>query len=349
MIIVAVLFALICIFRIKFSKHHCDYMSFGQTEAVKGIFAVFILLSHLRQYIAGVFAADYYVVVFLTHLGQLMVAMFFFYSGFGIMQSHAKKPNYAKGFFKNRIVKTLLHFDLAVLLYLVLSLVLGEKYAPGDYLFSWIGWTSLGNSNWFVFVMLCLYCAAWLSLEIYEKWKPKNNFPTVPVLCTGVSILLWILLRISGKDSFWYNTLLCFPAGMWFSVYKNALDRIVQKNIFLRLSCIAGVFALFAIFYFMGNQVAYSLCACLFCLLIVLVTMNVKVDNPILRWLGKHSFEIYIIQRFPMILFTRLGLSRMPFLFLLLSVVAAGVLAIGLKQAYTLLDKRLIKYNTSAN
>lgn len=177
-----------------------------------------------------------------------MVALFFFYSGFGILQSYATKCEYSSGFFKNRIFKTWIHFVIAVMLYLILSLIIGTKYRTIDYLLAWIGWTSLGNSNWFVFVMLALYVVTWCTfLLIGKRFVEKRNV----VLAIGVSAFsctLWLGLFFSGKQSWWYNTLLCHPFGMWFAVFKDKLDIQMSKlltriGIILVVAC--GFVALF--------------------------------------------------------------------------------------------------------
>lgn len=47
-----------------------------------------------------------------------------------------------------------------------------------------------------------------------------------------------------------------------------------------------------------------------FALLVVLLTMKIKVDNKVLRWLGINAFSIYILQRLAMIVGTHLGLNQ---------------------------------------
>ena len=140
------LFIVSC-FGMKFSSFHKDYMSISATTAVKGFFAVIILLAHSRQYItldAGI--SDRAFGFTMRYLEQLMVAAYFFYSGFGIAESARRKEGYARGFFKRRILKTLLHFDLAVLLFLILQTLLGNHFETSRYLLCWIGWENLGNS-----------------------------------------------------------------------------------------------------------------------------------------------------------------------------------------------------------
>ena len=103
----------------------------------------------------GGFLDGYYRKI-LWMIGQLMVTLFFFYSGYGIFCAWQRKPEYVKGFFRKRIVKTWLHFVLAVLLFAGLNLILGIPQTKENWMFCWIAWGTIGNSNWFIFVALVL-------------------------------------------------------------------------------------------------------------------------------------------------------------------------------------------------
>lgn len=341
MVICAAILLALCVYKIKFAKFHCDYMSMEQTGSIKGIFAVIIFLSHIRQYCGVVFSVDGIVIWGLDKIGQLMVVLFFFYSGFGVLQSYSKKNEYCKSFLKNRIFKTWVHFAIAVMLYLILALMIGTKYQITDYLFAWIGWTSLGNSNWFVFVMLCLYIITWfVFLLIGNKFTEKRNIALV-IGVSALSCALWIGLFLSGKQSWWYNTLLCYPFGMWFAIFKDKFDVLMSK-LTIRIGVILVVVCGFVVLYLVPNVAAYSLCACFFCLLVTLLTTMVKIDNKALRLLGKYSFEIYIIQRFPMIILSACGLHQYTLMFHLLAAIATGVFAVALKKLYDYLDWKVL-------
>ena len=90
---VAVLFLLI-ISGAEFSKpneFNKDYISRAGTTAIKGIFVILIMFSHGKGYIdvGGKFDVPY--LKMQDHLNQMIVAMFMFYSGYGIMESIKKK------------------------------------------------------------------------------------------------------------------------------------------------------------------------------------------------------------------------------------------------------------------
>ena len=352
MIIFLGLLALICLYKMKFSSFHEDYMGKDQTGAIKGIFAVIIFCSHIRGYVeldSNLLDKGY--VYILGYLGQLMVTLFFFYSGYGVLKSYIAKDNYSKNFAKNRILKTLLHFDIAVFCYLVLALILKSNYSWYEYLLSFTGWTTLGNSNWFIFVMLALYLITALSFILANRFSKSKGI----ILSSSVavlSVILIIVLILTGKDMNWSDTLLCYPAGMLFATYEDKINAFLNKKKIYGYGAIICSFALFGISYLfirriLPHVIAYNLTSIFFSLTIALITTKIKVDNAILRWLGKYSFFIYIFQRLPMIIFANLGLNANKYVFFILCFVVTLFISVVLNKFYEKLDKRLLLNNKS--
>lgn len=344
MVIFLVVFLCLSLYKVRFSNYHEDYMGRSQTGSIKGFFAIIVFFSHLRQYIQltnGFLDTSF--VTFINFFGQLMVTLFFFYSGYGVMKSYKGKPDYKKGFFKKRILKTLLHFDVVVLLYLILSLIIGVNYHWKEYAFAWVGWTSLGNSNWFIFVTLALYLVTQISFLLV-----KNNRP---VIITGLvcvfSCALFLFLYFVGKESWWMDTLFCYSVGMIFACSEDKIKAVMNKSILYNYGVVLVSALCFFVSYFFAGRilpsiVAKNLTAVLFCLFVVLLLTKIKVDNIILRWLGKYSFLIYICQRLPMIVLFELNLSN-NVLFVCLSFVLTIVISILLNKLFNILDKSLFK------
>lgn len=328
----------LCCWGMKFSSFHEDYLSIPATTAIKGVFAFLILLSHLRQYITldpGL--SDRAFGFTLRYLDQLMVVPFLFYSGFGIAESARNKEGYVKGFFKKRFLKTLLHFDLAVLLFLILQTVLGTQFETRDYLWCWIGWTSIGNSNWFIFDILALYLIAWAVLLLKEhfKWSKYILGGTVTL---GVLVLWLLLYHFKAPEHWWYDTLAAFPAGIWFSMIRHGQT---EKPGLSRWFFIAAILVGFLLWrQFIGID-KYGCCTVLFALALMAATCFVKVDNKALQWLGKHCFSLYILQRIPMIILSNTPLVEKPILFTA-AVIAVALPLAGLFTAVTdRIDKRI--------
>lgn len=345
MIILLIALFVICLFGMKFSKFHNDYMSHSQTGAIKGIFTMIIFLSHIRGYISlSTSALDTTYNAVLNYIGQLMVALFLFYSGYGIMESYKRKNDYVNGFIRKRVGKTLIHFDIAVLCFVILSLFTKSGYGWKEYVFCWIGWTSVGNSNWFIFIILLLYGLTFFAFVLCGKLFSNQKQIAVAICISVGSAIAWLGLHFIGKETYWYDTLLCYPCGVLFSLFKEKIERVC-KTTWLHYATIFGTFFLFIVLYIiyykvaLGRVVSYSICACVFCIAVVLITTKIKVDNCVLRWLGKYSFSIYILQRLPMIVLTELDWDINKWVFTALALAVTLLLAIGFEKIYTLVDK----------
>ena len=291
------------------NQFQSEYLSKDSTNAVKGIFVILVFLSHVRTYvkIGGLYDDPY--LAMQGHLGQMVVAMFLFYSGYGMMeQTKARGYGYVKSIFSRRLPQLLINMDVAVLVYLIIGLLRGRVYSLPHYLLALIGWTSLGNSNWYIFAMLFLYafcCAAFLPL----RRRDDRYMRFVGILfLTGLSVAFVYAMMKMGRPSYCYNTVILFSMGYWYSCFKEPLEKLLMKNDFLYSSAACAVLALYLYIFLRRNTSieCYTIWACCFTALVVLFTMKISVDSALLRWFGEHVFSIYIIQRVPMILLSLL-------------------------------------------
>lgn len=330
----------------KIFSFNDNYISPNYTNAIKGILAVIILLSHMKGYVT--LSNNYYDIWFsdiLLCIGQLMVAPYLFYSGYGIMESVNRKSNYMRTYPKKRILKTLVHFDAAVLLFIITMSLIGERYPAYNYITCWIGWNSVGNSNWFIFDILVMYSIFYICFLACKVFAPKVNFDKKQQLLmlatfSFLTIILWVVLLIYKKSGWWVDTLMTFPLGAWFSYFRQIFERYMRKRILSHVLLIS-VFILFMIWkYRFGNDIL-GISACLFCILLVMFCTKVEINNKYLQWLGVHAFSIYIIQRLPMNIFAHYGLNENACLFAVISIPSALLLAWGYNKMLSLLDSEL--------
>lgn len=161
------------------------------------------------------------------------------------------------------------------------------------------------------------------------------------ILITSLlSVVLWVILKLAGKGSWWVDTIITFPLGMWYSFFKEKAEGLVKrKNVgLLIITIMSAVFLGWHIA--IGNDI-FGFCACIFALLIVALTTRIKMDNKILQWLGTQSFAIYIMQRLPMNLFQSLGWNENPYIFAAISIPSALVIAWGFNQVLNKLDNKI--------
>lgn len=335
MFLYLILLVVLCLWGLKFSGFREEYISKDQTDSLKGIFVIMIVFSHLRSFMPLISTWDRMYSAVFTLLGQMPVVLFFFYSGYGIMESVKRKPGYIDGFFKKRILKLLLDYNIVMVLYAIYHTCTGTFFSAERYLLSWCGWESLETvnteGNWFLFVILQLYLITFIAFQLFKKnmVKDNNNFLWL-VLCftTVMSVVLMGLLYASGRDEYWYNTLFVYSFGMLYSILRDPIERAMRKTgcyiLALGVVC-AGV----ALILFLGlkDVASYSVMGCLFASFAVLVSMHVRIQNSVLIWFGKLSFSVYILQKVSMRLFNTVGLSTQPILYTAACLVFTMVLA----------------------
>lgn len=171
-----VLFILILLLCIGTGRQDDCYIGKDQCNAIKGISILLVFCGHIMQYITPsgyVYDSigDKILIPILNFMGQLVVVMFLFYSGYGVQESIRRKGiDYVKQMPKRRLLATLLNFDVAVFSFLLLDLALGINYKTSSFILAFTGWESIGNSNWYIFVILILYFMHYLSAILCNRF-----------------------------------------------------------------------------------------------------------------------------------------------------------------------------------
>ena len=320
LVFVFILIALICsgLSVAKKNEFYSDYCSPKNTNTINAIFSILIFLSHAVTYVKldGILDAPYF--EFRSFLGQLVVVTYLFFSGFGIMESIKKKGTpYVKAMPVNRFFKLWYHFAIVVLLYTVVSVgFAGKRYSILHWLLSFTGLKAIGNSNWYLFVTFALYIIVILSFLIFKK-SQKIALASVCILSVGFVLLE----KEMGLGSRYYNTLLCFPLGMLFSMLKPYIDKVFMKNDILWFIGFSASVVLFAYFsQNRDNRLLYYILFTFFALaVIVMFMMKVNISNSVLDWFGQHIFSFFILQRIPMILLREFGYNKNGYFFIIVS------------------------------
>lgn len=272
-----------------------------------------------------------------------MVVMFLVYSGFGIMESFKHKKNdYIKGFVRKRVLKTLVHFDIAVFLFLLLAIALGHEYTSRNYALSWIGWESIGNSNWFIFDIIILYLLSYFGLGLVVRYNLNEKHFLWIIFGMSIAFLMFMCKAKPGLV-WWYDTILAFPTGMLWSVYKLQLEqKLRNQHVYIITLLITA--AVMVITCYLGRnykEVFRYICSPIFAIFIILVTMRLRLGNRVLNWLGINAFAIYILQRIPMIIASEYELHFNPVLFFAVVMPSTLIIASLFTSMITKLDKRL--------
>lgn len=323
-------------------EFHRDYLSKANTTAINGIFVVLVLLCHFTQYVTfsdGL--VDQSFVYFKSHLGQLVVTTFLFFSGYGIICSISKKGMpYIKSIPKKRFLSVLIHFDIAVALFMILNFCLGRSFSLKTNLLALTGWESVGNSNWYIFAILCLYLIVFVSFIVC-----RGNKYVGTVITAALTVGFVYLMIRAKKPPYYYNTVICYPVGMVYGLFKEKIDKIVMKNDFIYTCFVAAAFAGFIFFYRMRSKGVeqFSLCSIFFIAVIVFVSMKIQLNNGFLQLAGSHVFAIYILQRIPMMIFSKIGIADHRYIFLIATFIVTLGLTFVFDKCMSVIDKKVLK------
>lgn len=338
--------ALLCLWGLRFhfgKEYNQEYLSVVRTQAVKGAFVLLVFFSHIGSYMTVARWRDALVMRLIAEVDQTMVAMFLFYSGYGVMESVRKKgAAYVAAMPKKRILDTLFRFDCAVVLFGILAVLRGESLKISQVILSFVGWSTLGNSNWYIFAMLVLYTLTWIAFRTAGTECPLR---AIALVFLGTVLYMLILSNCTDKGLYWYDSVLCYMMGMLWSCFAGTTAEVcLHKWIPWAVMILASV-AAFGWFsmaeYTTLNRILRNLT---FTLVMVLASMRVSSRNPILCWCGKHLFPLYILQRIPMIVLKDLGLAQdRQTLYIAACFVTTVAMVYPFEYAVDWLKKRIVK------
>ena len=339
MIVYVCILGLIFLIGIRLRKNDSGILSQNDTTIINGVFTILILISHSTQYykLSGNFLDSLYV-HFRNFHNQWVVATFLAFSGYGVMNSiMAKGQKYIDEYPKNRILKTLINFDIAVVLYLVLNILLNIKYSTIDIFFSFIGLTGIGNSNWYIFDILIMYIVSYLAAKEFHNDYSKQAVMTI--ICTVIFIAV---MKIANMPSRFVSTIMCYPFGVFICVYKDRIITLIKSK--KNTTVFVIVFILGITYKLRYDDYIMNIASIFFVLSFIWFEVFFELDNKLLKFIGNHAFSIYILQRIPMIVFSHYGiLVQQPYMFVLSNMAITILVAVLFDYFVNKVDKILLK------
>lgn len=305
MIVYVFLVLALLLFRLQFAGRgfHADFIGRDSIQPIKGVFILLIIVSHFIQYVKLDGPLDAYYMTMRTFLRQMVVVPFLFYSGYGVTLSIIGKGDaYLRGIPVRWVLKVLFQFDVAVLLFVLVRWMMGDVFPFGKVMLSLVGWSSVGNSNWYIFAILILYLISYLTFSSVRGIKSALVRQSVAVWIQAGLIVALIVVLKQCRPSCVYNTLLSYAAGSMFAVYgKAVIDWTVRSNL-RYLGMLFLAFAAFLALHHFWNRslVCYELAGVAFAGIIVLLSLKFVSRCPVLAYCGTHLFSLYVLQRLPM-------------------------------------------------
>ena len=353
-IIYSAIFVLfICSFRINKGDYFLDKQS---STVLKGFFILMIVISHILNEFpySGLFS--WQIGFARGLLGQLVVSMFFFISGYGIIVSIERKGTiYQKTILTNRFIRIFMYGCVSVIPFIIYSLCMQIKHPIEDYFLVFIGIKSFGNASWFLFAILVCY----LSCSIFFAFNFKNRY-IAPSLVSA-SILLYVIIMYLFKAPYYkWDTIICFIFGMFISLARKKLNSFFNKSKFLPYFAMAFSFVLVVVIryfnyckynYFFPLLLEMWFTNFFFCFFFVALTKVFSFKSSILTFLGNASFSIFIMHYLPIRCFLNFGLIQNENLNYILVFSLRLAVGIPFHYLYKLIDKfitnPIVEYNKS--
>lgn len=176
---------------------------------LRGIAAAGVLLHHLAQ--EDAFEDITRELCFFRKIGFLLVAVFLFSSGYGLMKSLSRKPGYLESFTRKRFPEILVPFYVNVLIYGIVMPRYVGSYAPIQWVTNSLGLTMMNTYGWYPVALFLLYAAF---LFIFRRVK---NPDAGIMWMLGVVLFMGCIFCIGGHFPWWTGTL-----GWWLG--ENAIS-----------------------------------------------------------------------------------------------------------------------------
>jgi len=330
------------------NRHPQDNQGFilrESTVALKGIAILFLFIGHF-----SIKCVDK--PCMFEFAGMWAVVVFLFCSGIGISKTYGL--NLAKpGFLHRRLLKLFAPTLFVVILFYSLDfLLLGKTYALQGFLLNCLGLFSFAGPNpalWFVTFIMYQYLLFFLLSKLNASVKTKVIWLCSISVCTAVSITIIPLLR--SHFEMWCQYSIVFPASVTVGYFRIPIKKWVSKLFHLSpVLFLLLVVASLVIFYFdpfwdtvRNFPYPYSVLDKLLTLfrplylIAALIGIAYCLDNfnresRFLSFLGKYSFEMYLLHMPLMVSYDFILFRKPLYAFFLVFIASILVLGYGLNR-----------------
>ena len=271
-----------------------DYLGVKSTTGLKGFLAIGIVFHHLSQSVStgGEF-------INFKYMGTYIVSIFLFLSAYGLYVQNERKKNYLNNFLTKRLARVVIPALFVSGIYIV-YFVFNKQILPISYFVNLFvkGGTVIAN-GWFVDVIILLYVFFYISFKVFSDSRSA-------IFCNTIFVIIYIVLAIILKyDFWWYNSTLPFIVGLIWGKYKVDIDTLLNNNYFILLMLLTGLLFISHHYSFLLERLdassKYSLALAanldnvIFTIFFMLVVRKINFSNKYLLFLGKVSFELYMI------------------------------------------------------
>lgn len=258
------------------------------TVRYRGFFALTVILHHMAQRVNAKGLLWIY-----FDAGFLAVAMFFFYSGFGLMKKGIMQR---EGFFRKRVPQLLIPYVITMAVYWIMYCLAGDVKSLASLLSEHFHNESGISFLWYVFAYLAWILFLGISLRFMNRDRQ--------ILYAACGFALGFTgfgVRVI-PDFFWvYDTVIMIPLGCAWAYYEDSIISRIQN-------CYRTVLTVSLLLFFISmpghwhpvlRVPSYMISSAAFMVFLNTVTMKRKPQGKVLSFLGNISYEIYLLHGIP--------------------------------------------------
>lgn len=319
---------LICIPNVKIflksDEFDNNYLDFSNTKSLRGFLALLIIVHHFSGYFTS-----FSCLTFFNHIGYIIVALFFFLSGYGLYYGVKNKSNYLNSFLEKRLSSILLPFWFVNTVYLFVFLIMGEDISAVHYGLSYIGFFSIMQGSWYIWDQLIFYIVFYSVFKILKNSSFIKQFLAFNVVFFTVLVVLYVVT----KDDLYIRSSLAFPMGIFWCKYRKNIELFIRKNFVKKIIMVFVVLIVSMFVKFIGEIKGIEIVSLLgnvssssvFVIFALFIFQKVSFKNSILNFFGGISLEMFMIHPLFLKLFSKISFihshSLLMFILVLMSVI----------------------------
>ena len=257
------------------------------TNRCRGFFALVVILHHMAQR-----CSSRSLLMMYYDIGYLPVAMFFFYSGYGLMKKGIGQKNY----FRRRLPPVVIPYIMTMVIYWIIYALAGDVKTPASLMLEHLNNASGISFLWYVFVYVfwILFLGAGLRLM-------KKDVQILYAACLFAFLFITSFV-LTAPAFFWvYDTVLLIPAGCAWAYWEENICSLIRRHYsaVLLLSFLLFVISLIRPAGMVLRITGYSFSAVMFMIFLNTALMKRRPRGKMIAFLGAVSYEIYLLHGIP--------------------------------------------------
>lgn len=286
--ILVLLLAVTALLKLEYDKNTDNFFDIKHSTSLKGLFCIIVILVHIPTKYQNSLQN------IVSSFGYIGVTFFFMASAYGLKYGVNYKKDYLNHFWRNRLTSLLIPAVLVNIISMILQILYAQDLTGYSYL-------SLLNINNWVKVLILYYIAFYAVYKLVPENFEKGYKDLIICLFVIATSLVDKLTPLK-ITYIWPTESIGFIYGIILANNIEKFKYAAKKNyksksaILLLLSMFLGILYLkLKSVFFLGDyclKIALGFIL-LFCLLHI--TSHFRIENKINQFLGKISYEVYLI------------------------------------------------------